>query len=54
MTVSLEEWIAEREARKGEGPWYNTLQVCENDHVITNRAVKYPEHTIVILKSDDN
>jgi hypothetical protein len=43
MTVSLEEWIAEQEARKGERPWYDTLQVCEDGHVITDMAVKYPE-----------
>lgn len=42
--MSLEDWIAEREARKGERPWYDTLQVCENGHVITDMAVKCPDH----------
>lgn len=44
--MSLEDWIAERQAREHERPWYDTLQVCENGHVITDMAVKYPEHRV--------
>jgi predicted RNA-binding Zn-ribbon protein involved in translation (DUF1610 family) len=41
--MSLEDWITEREARKRERPWYDTLQVCMNGHVITDMAMKHPE-----------
>lgn len=31
-------------AEREERPWYDTLQVCENGHVITTRAIKLPQH----------
>jgi hypothetical protein len=27
-----------------EPSWYDTMQVCENGHVITSMATKYPQH----------
>lgn len=42
--MSLEEWITEREGQRRESSWYDTMQVCENGHLITDMASKYPQH----------
>jgi hypothetical protein len=44
--MSRQDWIAEHEARKRERPWYDTMQVCENGHIVTDMAVKHPEYRV--------
>lgn len=36
-----------RPAERDEPSWYDTMQVCENGHVITSMAKKYPQHQAI-------
>jgi predicted nucleotide-binding protein len=39
----LDDWMGRREARRREGRWRDTMQVCENGHMITSMVKKHPE-----------